>query len=286
MNFLVKLSNKLALFLLIFLAILLISGAISSLFELKVFRQKIGELIGYFIAGGFLALLAVLIINIMGNLTLIAQNQILRTQHELGILNTQLSPEQLNLLGLNGTSKKRVITTLSLLFCCITSIIVFLFWGDYNSSQIKENNFKNSAEAIISEDPMLNNLLSQYTFQKEYLARLGNKLQIISNQFELVSNIKMIVLDQIDDEIVLLGFDKDNLDNAGDISNELNKINFLFNTSKNEREYLLDTLKNHKDKPLFLKEKNSYYYYVPIQTNNGTIVIRFSDYLRYGKFGS
>jgi hypothetical protein len=64
------------------------------------------------------------------------------------------------------------------------------------------------------------------------------------------------------------------------------KKNFIYETTKPERDYLNKVFKNDFNEIRFEAENGDYELYYPYFNNNKKIVLYFSDYQRYGKIGS
>ena len=54
----------------------------------------------------------------------------------------------------------------------------------------------------------------------------------------------------------------------------------------NDCDYLLEVFEKGKTDSYFWTEKNNYKYYYPFEKNGKKMLLLFSKYQRYGKFGS
>jgi len=101
----------------------------------------------------------------------------------------------------------------------------------------------------------------------------------------------LIVPDQIDNKKVFLGFggkiDTDE-ETAVDKPKQkrVDKPQFKYSASRKEREYLEKVFAGKEYNYKFSYDKGNYQLYFPALINGRKIVLYFSDYQRYGKFGS
>jgi hypothetical protein len=104
-------------------------------------------------------------------------------------------------------------------------------------------------------------------------------LTIFEKQDENFKNIVLIVADQIQGKQVFLGFNE--------VSDKLpEKIDKIFSCSQAERQYLRAVFSGKTDTFNFSSSDGHYELYFPVKTKQRTIILYFTDYQRYGKFGS
>ncbi len=71
-----------------------------------------------------------------------------------------------------------------------------------------------------------------------------------------------------------------------DAKEQNEKVSYIFSASQTEREYLSSVFVTGNKNYRFHGEKGSYQLYFPIEVSGKRFVLYFSDYQRYGKFGS
>ncbi|WP_396149232.1 hypothetical protein [Flavobacterium sp.] len=259
---LVKISNYIGIISIMLLVYWVFTFILIEVFGLKVFRKNMTDSF-YLSVLGILALMAgALIINIMFNLTRIAQ------KHN--------NDEEIT------TNNKRIVYGLLILFPIIA---IILFGGDYLTTRKKEKLLINSAEYIINQNPDKTDRLLNYSFNKEYIIESTSILQLYSNMDKNFPYSQIIMRDSLQNKPVYLSFD--NYSNV-----EMNdtilpkKIDYIYKTTKPEREYL-DKVFNEKSTELrFSSYNGNYELFYPYKKGNKIFIIYFSESQRYGKIGS
>ncbi|OFY87143.1 MAG: hypothetical protein A3F72_16695 [Bacteroidetes bacterium RIFCSPLOWO2_12_FULL_35_15] len=261
---LVRLSNivgTISILLLIYWVFVFISIQV---FGLKVFRENMTETFFMSVLGILALMFGALIINIMFNLTRIAQ------KHNQDDIETARS-----------SSKK-----IGIIFI-ISFPLVFglLYGGDYLTSKKKEKMLIESAESIIQDNTIKANKLTNYSFDKKWIKETSEILDLLSKTDKNFPSVSVIVKDEIDHSTVLLGFNYYYYDIANDTIH-LSKSKFIYETTKEEREYLNKVFDKKFKEIRFSAHDGNYELYYPYFKDNKKIVLYFSDYQRYGKLGS
>jgi hypothetical protein len=274
---LVKLSNLIgviAIILLIYWVFVFISITV---FGFKVFRENLTETFYLSIVGILALMFGALIINIMLNLTRIAEKH-----------------NQDN--ALKTTSKK-----LGLVFLLSFPLIFgLLLGGDYLTSKKKEKMLISSAKSIIDNSPEKSEKLVNYAFEKEWIFQSREILNIFSKTDTNFPHISVIVADTLDSSDVFLRFNSndylytseivivEDIDAPAkkDTIIKFQKKDYIRSTTKEEREYLNEVFYSNADYIRFSANDGDYELFYPFRKNNKIIVLYFSDYQRYGKFGS
>ena len=154
---LVRLSNIIGVIAIVLLIYWVFTFITIEVFGLKVFRENLTETF-YMSVVGILALMSgALIINIMFNLTRIAQKH---NQDEL-----------------IGTTRKKVGW---LILASFPVLLLILFGGDYLTSKNKEKLLVKSAESIINSNNKKSDHLVDYQFDEKWISKTEEILQILS----------------------------------------------------------------------------------------------------------
>ncbi|MDR3046260.1 MAG: hypothetical protein LBU51_01425 [Bacteroidales bacterium] len=272
---LVKFSNiigLIAIILLIYWVFVFISVEV---FGLKVFRENLTESF-YFSIMGILALMfGALIINVMLNLTRIAEKH---NQDDI----------------LKRKTSKKLLIAFILSFPIIFGL---LFGGDKLTSIKKEKMLIVSAKSIVENNAEKTNKLVDYSFDKKWINETSKILNLFSSTDTYFSNISVIILDTLDNSECFLHFEKYNYykeeieivindTTKNDTIKKTLKIDFILKTTKIERDYLNEIFQNKTDKIRFSAHNGNYELFYPYKNNGKIIVLYFSDYQRYGKIGS
>jgi hypothetical protein len=230
-------------------------------FGLKVFRENMTETFYMSILGILALMLGALIVNVMFNLTRIAQKH-----------NQDESAGQ--------TSKKlRWIFILS-----FPVVFGFLFLGDYLTSRQKEKMLIGSAESIISDNAKKADKLADYAFNDSWINGTEDILDLLSKTDKHFPSVSVIVKDSIEETDVLLHFGNNYYYDNDTSAPE--KKRYILETTQEEREYLNTVFKEGNKKARFSAHDGQYELYYPYFKGNKRIVLYFSDYQRYGKLGS
>ena len=259
----VKLSNivgTISIILLIYWVFVFISIEV---FGLKVFKENMTETFYMSILGILALMLGALIINIMFNLTRIAE------KHNPDNVKTSNSH--------NKILRWALIISFPLIFGV-------LFGGDYLTSKKKERLLIQSAKSIIDDNSEKAKLLVNYIFSEQWISKTEDILDIMSKTDENFPNVMVIVEDSIDNSKVLLGF-RDFYGKLNDTIQPVKKA-YIIETTKTERDYLWKVFEENFEEIRFSAHDGNYELYYPYFKENKKIVLYFSDYQRYGKIGS
>lgn len=259
---LVKISNIIgiaSILLLVYWVFIFISITV---FGLKVFRENLTESFYLSIVGILALMFGALIINIMFNLTRIAEN------HNQN----------------NNQESKQASKKLGVLFILSFPVIfVLLFGGDYLSSHKKEKMLITSAKSIIDENTEKSNQIVAYSFDKKWVKNTADILKIYSKTDINFPDVSVIVADTLDNSKVFLGFNTFFHEND---TTALDKKDYIEELSKEERDYLSKIFYKNSDEIRFNANDGKYQLFYPYSKNGKKIVLYFTDYQRYGKIGS
>ena len=265
MNFkkLVKLSNIVALvsiLLLIYWVFIFISVEV---FGFKIFRENISQTFAMSILGIFALMAGSLIINIMFNLTRIAEKH-----------NKDESLEA-------NSNTRRLSWAFLLSFPIIFGV---LLGGDYLTSRKKEAMLIESAKSVVEKYPQKVDELLNYQFEQNWLVEMDKSLGLMRKTDKNFPNVLVIVKDSVDGSEVFLGFGNYRI--RDDKTFESERREYILETTKEERDYLSRVFDNGYGEIRFSAADGNYQLYYPYIKDGKKIVLYFSDFQRYGKLGS
>ena len=260
---LVRISNAIGMISIVLLIYWVFIFLAVEVFGLKVFRENITQTFYMSILGIIALMFGALIINIMFNLTRIAQKH----NNDNESLKIQKSK-----------------TGVVMLIVSFPLILGLLFVGDYLTSKKKEKLLIQSAESIIQDNSKKIDNLVDYKFDKNWIIRTSDILEILSKTDKHFPNVSVIVKDSIEGSKLFLVFNK-YFHNTND-SIQPKRKEFIYETTKLERDYLNKVFETDYHEFRFNAENGDYELYYPYFNNNKKVVLYFSDYLRYGKIGS
>ena len=261
-------------------------------FGLKVFREHITEIFLMSILGIFAVMGGTLMLNIMLNLTRIAE----RGQEE----------------EVRGGRK-----TVYLLLAVFPILAALLFGGNYLTIRQKRDILTQSSERIVQDNPAQIDALTDYRFDLAYIKKSSEILDLMAKDDLSFKSAMIIVPDKIDNKPVYLAFSADSRLNVGgeavpaasqneavpaanqnvegndnfvmDRNGEkvmIKKMDYVYSPNLKEREYLQKVFAGQTQEMRYEAEDGHYSLCHPYRKNGKTIVLCFSDYQEYGKIGS
>lgn len=260
---LVRLSNIIGITSIILLVYWVFIFISITVFGLKVFRENLTETFYLSVVGILALMFGALIINVMFNLTRIAEKH-----------------NQDDTYNAKTKSKK-----LGLIFGLSFPIVFgLLFGGDYLTSSKKEKMLIASAKSIIEHNIEKSNKLVNYSFDEKWIIETDDILDLYSKTDKHFPYVSVIVADSIDKSQIFLGF----RDYYGKINDTIPPIkkDFIQQTTKEEREYLTNVFYKNYDGVRFSASDGRYELFYPYFKDGKRIVLYFSDYQHYGKIGS
>ena len=258
----VKLSNIIGITSILLLVYWVFTFIMIQVFGLKVFRENMTESFYLSILGILALMVGSLIINLMFNLTRIAD------KHNLD--NSFIK-----------SSKKRFLILISI----FPLIAIILFGGDYLTSSKKEKLLIESAKAIIETNKSSSDKLVAYKFSENYIIETGDILEIFSKTDKNFPNVTLIVKDSINGSSVFLGFTQFDKINIRDTVKP-KKMGYIYKTTQPERDYLNGIFEKNGDEIRYSSHDGNYELFYPYRKGNKKIVLYFSEQQRYGKIGS
>jgi hypothetical protein len=260
---LVKLSNIVALIAIVLLIYWVFVFISVEVFGLKIFRENISQTFAMSVLGIFALMAGSLMINVMFNLTRIAERH-----------------NKDDILEAKAASKK-----LGWAFLLSFPLIFgLLYGGDYLTSKKKESMLVDSAKSVIEKYPQKMDGLLNYQFNKEWLAETDNSLDLMAKTDRNFPSVVVIVKDSIDNSDVFLGVR--DYQKPTDETIQPEKQRFILETTKPERDYLNKVFNENYNEVRFSASDGNYQLYYPYSKDGKKIVLYFSDFQRYGKLGS
>lgn len=260
---LVRVSNLIGFISIILLVYWVFTFISIQVFGFKVFRENITETFYYSILGILALMFGALIMNIMFNLTRIAEKH---NQDEVLIVSNKR-------IGL------RIVFALS-----FPLLFMALYGGDYLTSEKKEKMLIQSAKSIIEEHNSKAYHLLNYSFNERWMKETSEIIEMYSRMDKSFPSVRVLVADTLNDSKVFLGFEQ----YGGSLNDTIlpRKINYIEKTSVEEREYLEQVFFEAFNEVRFSSHDGDYELFFPVQKNGKTIVLFFSERQRYGKMGS
>lgn len=257
----VKLSNNIGLIAILMLVYWVIIFITTEVFGLKIFKEKITQTFNWSIICILVLMFGALIINIMFNLSRIADK--INNDNEVAI--------------------KRAGKGIIVFVCSLPILIICLFLGNYLSTKKVENELKNSAEGIIKSYKIEIDKISNYTFNKDWINDTINLFSLIIRLDHSFNNMAVIFEDEINGIPFYLSFYSGRQINEKDI---LNKMDFIRKYDLEEREYIEKVFKEDYNQKLFVSNMGSYHLFIPYEYNNKKMILFFSDQRTYGSLKS
>ena len=277
---LVKVSNIIGIISIVLLVYWVFAFMLIEVFGLKVFCENISQTFAMSILGIVALLAGALMLNIMLNLTRIAERG-------------------------HDTVVKSGRKTIVLLLALFPLLAVLLFGDDWLSTRKKQQMLEQVAQQLVQQHPQQAARLADYRFDVDYVRQAHADLNLLNQVQAGVSNMMVIVPDQIDHTPVYLRFNghaeaalSAGVD-AGDAADRaaaeavgsgtktvIYKADYLWRSSAEERDYLQQVFQHGYTGLRFSSFDGRYELFYPYQSNGKTVVFYFSDFQRYGKIGS
>ncbi len=259
---LVRLSNTIGVISIILLVYWVFIFISITVFGLKILRENLTETFYLSVIGILALMFGALIINVMFNLTRIAEKH-----------------------NVDNYDSKRTSKKLGFLFgLSFPLIFALLLGGDYLTSSKKEKMLISSAKSIIESNIDKSDKLLNYSFNEKWIIETSDILNVYAKTDKNFPFVSIIVADSIDKSQIFLGF-KDYDGKINDTIPPLKK-DFIQRTTKEEREYLKSIFFNKNEEIKFSSGDGQYELFYPYFKDGKRIVLYFLDYQRYGKIGS
>lgn len=140
-----------------------------------------------------------------------------------------------------------------------------------------------AAQAMVSENQKELGKLAVYAFSNAYVDDAAKILSVMAKIDKNFPEVKLIVPDSIGDKRVFLAF---NGYTHGSSKDDKEKQDYIYSSTKDDRIYLDGVFSKGQAEMRFRAEGGNYELYLPLKMEGKVIVLYFSDFLQYGKFGS
>ena len=260
----IKVTNRVALYATTALVFWVITFLTITVFGLKIFREHMTGTFYLSILGIFAILGGAIVLNVMSNLSKISEAI---AQKESG---SASDPR---------ISKAKIYIAVA----SVPVVITLLFVGNELSALKKKDLLVSAAEAMVSENQKELRTLAAYEFGSAYIEEAAKILSVMRRIDENVPIAQVILPDTIGDKRVFLAFQS----YPSDLSKKAaEKVDFIYSSSKEERAYLESVFSKGSMEMRFLASGGNYELYLPVKVEDKLIVLYFSDFQRYGKYGS
>lgn len=296
---LVKATNVIAILGILGLIYWVFGFILIQVFGLKVFEKNLTEMFGFSILGILAVLAGSLILNIMLNLTRIAEQK------------ENPAPNPTPISTKSHTGKLMVLGV-----AMFGVIAGGLFWGDRITSQRKFALMQTSANQVVAKYHDSLAFLGEYRFEKSWIDKANSHIELLKATDNNINWATIIVPDMIGKDKVYLAFSErqpshDGLPNPEDIKSgnatvfeavdtaldvseatmiskqrHFKKTDFIFatDTAKNE---ILDKMFAGQATPHHSSYDGRYEMFYPYQVDGKTVAVLYlSDYMAYGKVRS
>lgn len=260
---LVRLSNSIGIISIILLVYWVFVFISITVFGLKVFRENLTETFYWSVLGILALMFGSLIINVMFNLTRIAEKH---NQDDLNV------------------AKKTSKNIGWIILLSFPVVFGLLFAGDFFTTKKKEAMLIASAKSIIEDNVEKSDKLLNYEFEERWIIETVDIIDLYSKTDKHFPYVSVIVADSIDQSEVVLGFKH----YQGTLYDTIQpaKKDFIHQTTKEERLYLKDVFYEGHEQIRYSASNGKYELFYPYIKNGKVIVLYFSDYQSYGKIGS
>ncbi len=261
----VKLSNVIGVVSIILLVLWVFSFILIEVFDLLIFQKNMTEIFMLSILALIAVMAGALIINIMFNLTRIAD------KHNIDDSTKKMS--------------KKVAFAGLLIFPILA---ILLFFGDYATEKRKEEYMLRSTKSFISDSQTLKNLMDTIKFNEVFVNEIARELgkyeraELNFNDPEIIFYLNIESQNdyfKIDDRDT---FTQRDLQDT--VSINIDKYTEYYN--KEDEEYFNKVFQQGFNKHRFIRNGKNFMLEYPFHYQGKTVIIRTSDYQRYGKYGS
>ncbi len=259
----VNATNKIALTATCILLYWILIFSVSTVYEFKVFEENITQLFTISIMGIIGIMFSTLIVNIMFNLTIIADNVMRKDSEEAA----------------EKEKKKPII--LWIFIASFPLVCGLLYLGDVRTNHVKEKQLVESASFLVKDNLDRFDIFAYDTLDSLNSGKIISLAGFLSKQDNDLGKLDIIVQDKIDNKNVYLRFDFDSY-----VPGKFDKASFIYSCSKQEREYLNSRYSNETKEYLYEAKENDFELHYPVVTKKRLIILHFTDYKRYGSFGS
>lgn len=257
-----KITTLIIIFTTLAILVWLVGFIISVTFKLSVFDADALVFLFAVLAGAFILILCSAILNIVINMSLIAEKNIKKLEN-------------------NGSeiSYKKIALFFGL---AVLTIGCFLFLGDFISKNDAKNILIQEAQDIVSRYPNSINVLKKGLSDKNYLKEIPDTLKFLSSVKKEFPYVLLITSDKFNNDTVYLYITQ--WSSKNDLSLPLYGHAF-YECNKKDCEYLSKVFFKNSLQQYFYQADQDFNLYIPFSENGKRFVLLFSKNQRYGKIG-
>lgn len=257
----VKLTNRIGIFSIILLVYWVFTFILITVFDFKVFKENMTNSFYYSILGILALMIGSLIVNVMINMTIIAQrSKINKTE---------------------AIAKKGKLKWLFLLSFPV--IFGLLFLGDLATKSKKERFLKQSAEYSINEFSSSLNTFVNTKFGLSKLEKARDLATLIEGSSINFNRVSIIAEEKVLNRKMFLSYGRHFYIEK---NKNIDKIEFVLKTDTETKEYLKSVFNGKNKASRFSAHKSKVEMFIPYFVEDKCIVLYFENYSSYGKFGS
>lgn len=282
----VKWLNRLVVLVLVLLSYVFFIFVFSDIFNLKVFTRTGNNLFGYGVSGLFAVMGAALILNIMLNLSRIADGVEQTVYHRNAEQHVATSQHKRWWLWLAGFLLSLVLIGGALLS------------GDRYTRMIKKRLMMATAAQVIQErSSQFNQIVSLPLTENDTAAvqAISDQLKLVRQIERHVDNIHLLLPARYHGEAVVVQLDQHSaiadpiatdatLNTSKTPSVDVN--NMLFSSDMSQRQWLQRVFAGQETAPRYSYENDNYELFYPVKLHAGWVVFYFTDRHAYGKVSS
>jgi hypothetical protein len=263
-DFLIKTTNRIAIYATLALLYWVFTFLIISVFDLRIFRERMTEMFFLSLLGIFAILGGAIVLNVMSNLS-------------------KISGAVSDKHGEKIEAPKQTRFRLAILILLFPLIAAGLFAGNKLSDQRKHNLLISAAQKLVSENQASLATLADYKFTPNYIQKSEKILEVIKKIDKNLPEVMVIVPDAIDGKKLFLSFGNGHY---YDKKEKLEMSTYIYSATQEEREYLEKIFSGNDAGYKFNADSGSYQLYFPVTISGKRIVLYFSENQRYGGYGS
>ncbi len=269
-TWIVRLTNRIALLSVTLLIFWVVIFSVNMVFDLKIFRAHLTEAFGFSILGILSVLAGVLMINVMLNLSRIADSR-------------HLNKNELNSTShiLSWSGQKY----LSIVVIAMSLIILLMFIADARTRAVKKSLMLDSAQSLAQQyEPSLS-AYANAPLNAQSVGSLSNSIKLMVNSADFVQRVEVIRVENIAGQLIpisVTAYDEAIIQKNEDFKPE----NHIFKASKEQREYIQKVAQGQISEPLYYAKEGQYWLMLPLQREGKNLIMYIDDYQRYGKIGS
>lgn len=269
-TWIVRFTNKVALFFGTLLIVWVILFTVNTVFGLKIFREHMTEAFAMSILGILAVLASILMINIMFNLSRIADAK-------------QDPSEQSSTSNVVKWSAKKYFLVL---FISLVFIIVAMFVADARTRDVKKSLMLETAQQLVTKYDASFQEYAQKPFDLKSIASIGTIINLMKNSTEFVQNVYVIRQEEIAKQKVSVGVNDYNRHEPTNSSAVFDPSSYVFKATKEQQHYIQKVMEGSTTEPLYHGADGQYWLMIPVKTKGKTLILYLSDYQSYGKLGS